>query len=440
MPPALMVARRLAEEGHEVLVLSDEANRAAACAEGLAFTPWVTAPNRLHPGQPDDPLRDWRSVWPPAVVRAVCDAVISGPAARYAADAAKLIDAFRPDVVVSNELLFGVMAAAESRGVSLALLTGNVWCFPTREDLPPFGPGFPPAQGRFALGREQTTRGWLATLYDAGLAPLNAARDDLGLPPLSHTLDQLDAADLILLGASRAFDYDLPAPPPPFAYAGPLIAVPEWAARRPAPNVAGDGPLVLVSFSTTFQNQAGIVARCIRALARLPVRGLVTLGPAIEPHRLPRAANVTVVESASHDALMPHCAAVICHAGHGTVVRPLMHGVPVVCIPGGRDQPENAARVAWRAAGLRLSARAGARDIRAATARVLKDRRYRTAAAELGAAIREEADAGRSASRALVDLAYRSRSRCVAPAAGASKAAARQAGGPNVPRASLEKP
>ncbi|HEY9217252.1 MAG TPA: glycosyltransferase, partial [Phenylobacterium sp.] len=173
VPPALIVARRLADEGHEVLFLSDEANREAAQAQGLAFTPWVTAPNRRQQGRADDPLRDWRSAWPPAVVQAVCDAVISGPAARYAVDAAAVIDAFRPDVVVSNELLFGVMAAAEARGTALALLTGNVWCFPTREDLPPFGPGFPPAEGRFALGREQTTRRWLRRLYDVGLPGLN---------------------------------------------------------------------------------------------------------------------------------------------------------------------------------------------------------------------------------------------------------------------------
>ncbi|HEX2558856.1 glycosyltransferase, partial [Phenylobacterium sp.] len=347
VPPALMVARRLADDGHDVLLLSDEANRAAARAQTLSFTPWATAPNRLRAGQADDPVRDWRSAWPPAVVRAVCDAVITGPAARYAVDAAEVIDAFRPDIVVSNELLFGVMAAAEARSVPLALLTGNVWCFPTRPDLPPFGPGFPPARGRFGRGREQTSRKWIAGLYDAGRTDLNAARANLGLRPLARTLDQLDAADLILIGASQVFDYDASAPPP-FAYAGPLIAVPEWAAARPPPDLAGDGPLVLVSFSTTFQNQAEIVARCIRALKKLPVRGLVTLGPAVDPKGLPSAPNVTVVESASHDAVMPHCAAVICHAGHGTVVRPLMNGVPVVCIPTGRDQPENAARIAWR--------------------------------------------------------------------------------------------
>ncbi|MET0295532.1 MAG: glycosyltransferase, partial [Phenylobacterium sp.] len=416
VPPALMVAQALAAGGDEVLVLSDEANRAAAQGAGLAFTPWTSAPNRLRPGRPDDPLRVWRSAWPPDIVRSVCDGVIAGPAARYARDALAVIERFRPDLVVANELLFGVMMAAEAANLPLALLTANVWCFPTRGDLPPFGPGFPPAAGRFAEGREQVTRRIIARLYNAGLADLNAARTGLGLPPLAQALDQLRAADLILLGASRAFDYDRPAPPAPFAYAGPLIAEPGWATVEPPP-LKGEGPLVLVSFSTTFQNQARLVARCVRALSGLPVRGLVTLGPAIDPAGLPHADNVTVVESASHDALMAHCAAVICHAGHGTVVRPLMHGVPVVCLPTGRDQPENAARIAWRGAGIRLPAGAGVRKIRAAAARVLAEPSFGRSAQALGEAIRAETDGGASAARLLAELAYFRRRTCPAPEA-----------------------
>ena len=162
VPPVLLVAHRLKEAGHEVLVLSDEANRAAANAAGLSFEAWATAPNRVAAGRADDPLRDWSTRWPPAVVRAICDAVIAGPALRFARDTLAVIDRFRPDAIVANELLFGVMAAAERRAVPLALLTANVWCFPTRTDVPPFGPGFAPGTGalgrRFAQGRDDNAR------------------------------------------------------------------------------------------------------------------------------------------------------------------------------------------------------------------------------------------------------------------------------------------
>src|SRR5690606_30692798 len=155
----------------------------------------------------DDPLDDWRRLWPPAVVKAVTDAVMCGPARAYAQDTLDIIADFQPDLVVSNELLLGAMAAAERSATPLALLTANVWCYPTRADTPPFGPGFPPARNAFERGREATTRKLIAGFYDQGLADLNNARDAIGLAPLARTLDQLDRAYLVLLGASKAFDF-----------------------------------------------------------------------------------------------------------------------------------------------------------------------------------------------------------------------------------------
>ena len=86
VPPALLVARRLLENGHDVLLVSDEANRTEAARQVVPFQTWRRAPSRTILGARDDPLDDWRARWPPNVVRSVCDAVISGPSARYALD------------------------------------------------------------------------------------------------------------------------------------------------------------------------------------------------------------------------------------------------------------------------------------------------------------------------------------------------------------------
>lgn len=386
VPPPLAVASALQVQGHEVLFISDAANRRAAEALGLRFDTWRNAPNRQSLGGADDPLRDWKPKLPHAVVRAVCEGVICGPAAAYAADASGFIDAFRPDVVVSNELLFGVMMAAEARGARLALLTSNVWCFPTRRDQPPFGPGFPPARSRFERQREAAARRMIAGWYDAGLGDLNQARAGLGLPPLAHVLDQLSAAHLVLLGVSQAFDYG-GAAPAGFVYVGPLGQRPGWArADGDETRLLDPGrPNVLVSFSTTHQNQAAVLRRTARALAGLDVHAIVTLGPALKAARLPKAANLTVVEHADHDVLVPLCDAMICHGGHGTVLRPLAHGRPVVVIPSGRDQPENAQRIVWAGAGRRLPRWANVSSIRRAIREVLEDRRYAHAAQRLAA-------------------------------------------------------
>lgn len=411
VPPALRVAAALKQLGHTVLFVSDTANRQAAEAAELAFEPWTTAPDRQALGAADDPLRDWKPRLPHAIVREVCAGVMTGPAQAYAVDTVSLIERFRPDVIVSNELLFGVLAAAEATGVSTALLTANVWCFPTRDDLPPFGPGFAPAASGFGRRRDRAVRRMIGRWYDVGLADLNQARARLGLAPLLRCLDQLAVCDTILLGVSAAFDYGCVSPPAPFVYVGPLGQTPAWASGAVADLalIAPDRANVLVSFSTTHQDQAQALRRTVQALGRLEVSAIVTLGPAFAGQSLPRPPNVRIVERADHDLLVPRCDLVICHGGHGTVLRPLLHGKPVICIPTGRDQPENAQRIVAAGAGVRLSRRASVSDIRRAAARVLAEPDYAASARRLSVRLRQDDVGPERAVEALERLAARSR-------------------------------
>ena len=91
------------------------------------------------------------------------------------------------------------------------------------------------------------------------------------------------------------------------------------------------------------------------------MRGLVTTGPAIPTGSIDAPPNVTVVERAPHSEVLRHASAVVTHAGHGTVLKALAAGVPVVALPLGRDQLDNAARVVHHGAGLRLKPKARAR-------------------------------------------------------------------------------
>ncbi|MDP8916495.1 MAG: glycosyltransferase [Pseudomonadota bacterium] len=395
MPPLLTVARRLRERGHAVTVLSDEANRGDAAAAGLPFRPWRRAPNRPDKSAASDPVREWEPDNPGGVLGRLLDGVIAGPAEAYARDTLDAIEELAPDVVVAQELLFGAMAAAERAGVPLALFTTNVWSFPDGLDQPPFGTGFAPAQSDEDRARDAMVRAVTRQLFDAGRPALNAAREAIGLEPLAHLLDQIHAADRILLGVSRAWDFPaFAAPPERFRYIGPVVSDPGWSAGWTSPWPADDPrPLVVVSFSTFFQDQADQIARAIEALAPLPVRAVVTLGPALEPDALRAPEHILVVKSASHDALIPEASLLITHAGHGTAVRAIRHGVPVLALPMGRDQADNAARIALRGAGLRLDAGASAEAIQGAARTILSDASYARAAAALGRAIAEAGDA-----------------------------------------------
>jgi len=75
---------------------------------------------------------------------------------------------------------------------------------------------------------------------------------------------------------------------------------------------------------------------------------------------------------------------VVCHGGHGTLVRALATGCPVVVCPAVGDMAENASRVDWAGLGVRLPRRfATPRGVRAAVGRVLREQRLRTRAAEV---------------------------------------------------------
>ena len=60
------------------------------------------------------------------------------------------------------------------------------------------------------------------------------------------------------------------------------------------------------------------------------------------------------MEWLSYAETIPGCALVICHAGHGTLVRALASSCPVLAVPHVGDMAENAARVDWAGAGVRL--------------------------------------------------------------------------------------
>ena len=235
-----------------------------------------------------------------------------------------------------------------------------------------------------------------------GLAPkeLNAARQAHGLEPLADVYQQMLGADQILVQTSPRFDFTSPFLPSKVHYVGPELGDPAWsragngasaarAAARWQPPFAADDrrPLVLVGLSSTFQDQVPTLRRIVGVLSRLEVRAVVTLGPSLDPDEVPGASNVVVVRTAPHAEVLEHAALLITHCGHGTTLKGLAAGVPLVCLPMGRDQNDTAARVVFAGAGLRLKPSASERRIGAAVERVLGEPSYGAAAKRLAQAI-----------------------------------------------------
>jgi MGT family glycosyltransferase len=137
------------------------------------------------------------------------------------------------------------------------------------------------------------------------------------------------------------------------------------------------------------------VRRVLRALGTLPVRALVTTGPALELNGdVP--ANVEVRSFVPHVDVLPETDLLVTHAGMGTVLASLAHGVPIVCLPMGRDQLDIAARVVHAGAGCRLSPKATETKIAAAITDVLADDIMAVNAHRLAQVIRDEVAADRA--------------------------------------------
>lgn len=399
VPPILSLVRALEARGHGVTVLADPTLAGEVEEAGAAFRPWTRAPHRRTADPRDVIVADWEIRTPPKLFAALRDAFLCGPADDFARDVEDALAVCSADALVVDGVLLGAQVAAEASGLPWASVFSNVYPLPA-PGLPPFGSGWSPPRTPLGAARERAFAAMSARMWRRGLPPLQAARHARGLEGLAHPLDQPLRADRLLVLSPSDFEFpaDLPGH---VRHVGPRLDDPAWAGDWDEP--PGDDPLVLVAMSSTFMNQAPLLGRVAGALGTLPVRGLVTTGPAIDPSDVPAPPNVRVVARAPHREVMARAAVVVTHGGHGTVMKALAAGVPVVCMPMGRDQPDTAARIVAAGCGVRLPRRASQRRIAAAVARVVREPDHRRAAGAMAAAIAAECD-GDPALREIEDL------------------------------------
>jgi MGT family glycosyltransferase len=393
VPIQLGLAKGLSERGHDVRVLTEDCLAADVAAAGCRFEPFTEAPNRASRDQ--DLVCDSQARTPLGAFTRARDRVMMGPAAAYARDTHEALEREPVDAVASDYMLFGPPIAAESASVPTALLVHNVYMVP-EPGKPAPGPGFLPARGPLGRTRDRVANRAFLALFNRGLPAVNRARTQQGLLPLRHILDQLNHVELILVLTSESFDFHGDAHPGHVRYVGSVLADPQWVDEWRSPWPEHDPrPLVVVSLSSTYMAQERMLARSIKGLGRLDARVIVTTGPAIDPGSLPAAGNTAVVRSAPHTQLFSEAAVVVTHAGMGTVTRALAAGVPLVCLPMGRDQLDVAARVVHAGAGVRLRPSAKPATIAAAVERLIRESGFRNAARRIGARIVADAAAQR---------------------------------------------
>jgi UDP:flavonoid glycosyltransferase YjiC (YdhE family) len=236
---------------------------------------------------------------------------------------------------------------------------------------------------------------------ERGRRELNEARRRVGLPPLDHPHGGI-SRELALVATFPQLEYPRHAWHPSVRVTGPLL----WEAPCAEVDLPpGQEPLVLIAPSTAKDPEGRMLSAALEGLAGERVRVIATTNRRA-PERPPTVPpNARVVDWLSYAKTMPQCAAVVCHAGHGTVARALASGAPVVGCPAAGDMAENAARVAWAGCGISVPRRlVTPRGIRLAVRKLLAEPGHAHAAKRLEAWAKRH-DGGAIAAEALEALA-----------------------------------
>ncbi|MFE7118111.1 glycosyltransferase, partial [Streptomyces sp. NPDC057654] len=242
------------------------------------------------------------------------------------------IEAFAPDVVVTDQHAVAGALVAERHGIPYVTSATT-----SAELVDPLA-GMPKVAA------------WLNGL-------LGGLRERLG-DPAQHTDPRFSPHGVIAF-TGRALVGDARLPSGPVHLVGPAITARPASASRPDFPWSELDPsrrAVLVTLGTANADAGGrFLAEAVAALdaARDRVQGIVAdpgrmlAGAAVPP-------DVLVRPYVPQLDLLPRLSAVVCHSGHNTVCESLWHGVPLVLAPIRDDQPIVAGQVVAAGAGVRV--------------------------------------------------------------------------------------
>jgi UDP:flavonoid glycosyltransferase YjiC (YdhE family) len=361
----IALGRALVARGHDVTLQTWRRWEDHVLAEGMAF---AAAPEYQVFPQGPEPLDFYE-----AVVHATRDTL-------------PLVRDLAPEVVVSDILTLAPALAAEIDGRATATLIPHVYPH-GRPEHPIYSLGA--RMPRTAAGRALWRRAQPVVQkgLERGRTELNDTRSRLGLPALDYVHGGI-SRDLAIVATFPQLEYPREWPPNVHVV-GPLMWEPpaeEGDASTTNGDIEDERPLVLIAPSTAQDAEHTLLRAALEGLADAPVRVLATWNRRLPPRPLPVPDNARVIDWVVYSREMPRSQVVVCHVGHGTLVRALSCGCAVVACPAVGDMNENAARLDWAGAGVRLPRRfVTPRTVRLAVERALDEPSIGARAGELAA-------------------------------------------------------
>lgn len=343
--PLVPIMDELALRGHQIAVRTLASEVGLMADRGFDAAPIDPAIEALEHD-------DYLARTPPAKLKRAM-AMFGARSRHEVSDLRAAVEEHRPDALLVDCMAWGASAEAEHGGLPWAQ-----W-FPyplplSSRDVPPFGPGLKPANGRIGRLRDSLLRPALSSaLSRAALPWLNATRESIGVRSLATAEEMFLLAPLLLYMTAEPFEYPRSDWPASVRMVGPCCWEPPG--EPPVWLTEITQPLVLVTTSSEFQDDGSLVRTALDALAGEDIQVVATIPSAKLEGEIPP--NSRVETFMAHGPLLARAACAITHGGAGATQKALNAGVPVCVVPFGRDQLEVARRVEEANAGTRLPAR-----------------------------------------------------------------------------------
>lgn len=268
----------------------------------------------------------------------------------------------RPDAVVADFALLSAWMAAEKAQIPFFALFHSGLPFPV-PGHPPVGSGLGAGTPRSAWAPAEQALAEVGAISDGLIA---VARARLGLPIAPGGLLQRPFAPAGNLVVSHEA-FELPRPELAAQAAGPVHWVGPCLGERmerdeePFPweriEAAGARPLAFVSLGTVFNGKPALYRTLVEGLLQAGLLPVVAAGASTRALQAVLPAEVVVVPFAPQVRLLERVALAAIHGGNNSTNEALLAGVPLLVLPFGGDQIDNAMRVEWLKVGRRLDAR-----------------------------------------------------------------------------------
>lgn len=358
------LARAIAPAGHELLLACDR-RYAGFASDG----PWHYEPLTSIPSaQFNRALAQGKPVYSFETLGS------------YLKDDLRLIEAFKPDLVIGDFRL-SLSVSARLAKLPYMAITNAYWT--------------PDYEGGYALPVIPLSRALplpiAATLFHLfrplafipHCQPMNRLRRAHGLPSLGNNLRRVytDADHLLIPDLQELYPLKQPTAQGT-SYVGPLmwsptVALPAWWDESDADTAE---PAIYVTLGSS--GPGAVLPMVLKALADLPVRVWASTAGGAEPSEIP--ANARVASYLPGDAAAGRAKLMICNGGSLSTQQAIAAGIPVLGVASNMDQFMNMAPIEHRGAGICLrSDRATPASIREAALKLLQATQAAEAARQL---------------------------------------------------------